>query len=112
MASMRAGVSRRHVSTSPLTKRSYGLVTTRYSFPPCSATTGERDKMFSRMRREFGALIRLALPVVLAELGWMAMGIVDTLMVGPLGPAAIAAVGIGSGVFTAIAIFGMGLMLG
>lgn len=40
------------------------------------------------------------------------MGIVDTLMVGPLGPAAIAATGMGSGVFTAIAIFGMGLMLG
>lgn len=40
------------------------------------------------------------------------MGIVDTLMVGPLGPAAIGATGMGSGVFTAIAIFGMGLMLG
>jgi multidrug resistance protein, MATE family len=33
-------------------------------------------------------------------------------MVGPLGPAAIGATGLGSGVFTAIAIFGMGLMLG
>ena len=40
------------------------------------------------------------------------MGIVDTLMVGPLGPAAIAATGMGSAVLTAIAIFGMGLMLG
>lgn len=40
------------------------------------------------------------------------MGIVDTLMVGRLGPAAIAAVGMSSAVFTAIAIFGMGLMLG
>lgn len=40
------------------------------------------------------------------------MGIVDTMMVGPLGPAAIGATGLGSGVFTAIAIFGMGLMLG
>lgn len=40
------------------------------------------------------------------------MGLVDTLMVGPLGPAAIAATGMGSAVFTAIAIFGMGLMLG
>ena len=40
------------------------------------------------------------------------MGIVDTMMVGPLGPAAIAATGLGSGVFTAIVIFGMGLMLG
>src|SRR5688572_9255612 len=42
----------------------------------------------------------------------MSMGLVDTLMVGPLGPAAISATGMGSAVFTAIAIFGMGLMLG
>ena len=42
----------------------------------------------------------------------MSMGLVDTLMVGPLGPAAIGATGMGSGVFTAIVIFGMGLMLG
>jgi MATE family multidrug resistance protein len=40
------------------------------------------------------------------------MGIVDTMMVGPLGPAAIGAAGLGSGIFTSIAIFGMGLMLG
>jgi MATE family multidrug resistance protein len=57
-------------------------------------------------------LLRLAGPVILAEIGWMSMGIVDTMMVGPLGPAAIGATGLGSGVFTAIAIFGMGLMLG
>src|SRR5262249_49751860 len=61
---------------------------------------------------EFFALLRLAGPVVLAEIGWMAMGVVDTLMVGRLGPAAIAATGLGSSVFTAIAIFGIGLMLG
>jgi MATE family multidrug resistance protein len=42
----------------------------------------------------------------------MSMGLVDTVMVGPLGPAAIAATGMGSGVFTAIMIFGAGLMLG
>jgi MATE family multidrug resistance protein len=57
-------------------------------------------------------LLKLAGPVVLAEIGWMSMGLVDTMMVGPLGPAAIAATGLGSGVFTAIVIFGMGLMLG
>jgi MATE family multidrug resistance protein len=50
--------------------------------------------------------------VIISEIGWMVMGIVDTIMVGPLGPAAIGAAGLGSGVFTAIAIFGMGLMLG
>jgi MATE family multidrug resistance protein len=57
-------------------------------------------------------LLLLAVPVILAELGWMAMGIVDTIMVGPLGPEAIGAVGIGSGLFMAVAIFGMGLLLG
>jgi MATE family multidrug resistance protein len=57
-------------------------------------------------------MFALAVPVVLAELGWMAMGVVDTLMVGPLGPEAIGAVGIGSSLFTSIAIFAMGLLLG
>ena len=61
---------------------------------------------------ELRPLMKLAGPVILAEVGWMSMGLVDTVMVGPLGPAAIAATGMGSGVFTAIVIFGMGLMLG
>ena len=64
------------------------------------------------MRSELTPLLKIAGPIVLGEIGWMAMGIVDTLMVGPLGPAAISATGIGSAVFTAVAIFGMGLMLG
>jgi MATE family multidrug resistance protein len=37
---------------------------------------------------------------------------VDTLMVGPLGPAAIGAVGLGSALFIAIGIFAMGMLLG
>ncbi len=57
-------------------------------------------------------MLRLALPVVLAELGWMSMGIVDTIMVAPLGPAAIGATGIGTSVHMAFAVFGMGLLLG
>ena len=64
------------------------------------------------MLRELSPLLKLAGPVILAEIGWMVMGIVDTIMVGPLGPAAIGSAGLGSGVFTAIAVFGMGLMLG
>jgi multidrug resistance protein, MATE family len=57
-------------------------------------------------------MLALAGPVVLAELGWVSMGIVDTIIVGPLGPAAIGAVGVGSILFLALAIFGMGLLLG
>jgi MATE family multidrug resistance protein len=57
-------------------------------------------------------MLRISIPVVLAELGWMAMGVVDTIMVGPLGPQAIAAVGVGTSLHMAFAIFGMGLLLG
>ena len=57
-------------------------------------------------------MVRLAVPVVLAELGWMSMTIVDTIMVGSLGPAAIGAVGIGNSAYYSFAIFGMGLLLG
>lgn len=67
---------------------------------------------FSDLRDEFKPMITLALPVVLAELGWMTMGIVDTLMVGRLSPEAIGAVGIGSSVFMGIVIFAFGLLLG
>lgn len=64
------------------------------------------------LRTEAAALVRIATPVVVAEIGWMSMGLVDTVMVGPLGPEAIAATGLGSGVFTGVAVFGMGLLLG
>ena len=57
-------------------------------------------------------MFALATPVVLAELGWMTMGLVDTLMVGRLSAEAIGAVGIGSAVFMAVVIFAMGLLLG
>lgn len=57
-------------------------------------------------------MLALAGPVVSAELGWIMMGIVDTIMVGRLGPEAIGAVGVGSSLFLALAVFGIGLLLG
>ena len=64
------------------------------------------------LRDEFRPMLTLAWPVVVAELGWMFMGIVDTIMVGRVSPEAIGAVGLGSTLFVAFAIFGMGLLLG
>ena len=64
------------------------------------------------IRRELKPTLRLAGPVILAELGWMGMGVVDTIMVGPLGPAAIGAAGVGNSMHLGFAIFGMGLLLG
>jgi len=66
----------------------------------------------SDLREEFRPMFRLALPVVLAEMGWMTMGMVDTLMVGRLSPEAIGAVGLGSSIFMGLSIFAMGLLLG
>ena len=57
-------------------------------------------------------VLALAVPVALAELGWMAMTTVDTIMVGHLGAVAIGAIGIGSSAFYSFSIFGMGLLLG
>jgi MATE family multidrug resistance protein len=61
---------------------------------------------------ELRALIVLAVPVVLSELGWMAQGVVDTIMVGSLGPAAIGAVAVGNAVFYTPSLFGIGVLLG
>jgi multidrug resistance protein, MATE family len=64
------------------------------------------------IRSELLPMLKLAVPVVMAELGWMTMGVVDTVMVGPLGPQAISAAGVGNSMHIAFAIFGMAVMLG
>jgi multidrug resistance protein, MATE family len=65
-------------------------------------------------RAEVRPTLRLALPLVLAELGWMSMAIVDTMMVGRLPNSAVAmgAVSLGSAIFMVLALFGEGLLLG
>jgi multidrug resistance protein, MATE family len=64
------------------------------------------------IRGELRPMLALAMPVVTAELAWVTMGIVDTIMVGGLGPNAIGAVGLASMLFFAVAVFAMGLLLG
>src|SRR5947209_4964542 len=69
---------------------------------------------FSALRTEIRPTLRLALPLVLAELGWMSMAIVDTMMVGrlPDSAAAIGAVSISSNLFHVLVFFGEGLLIG
>lgn len=68
--------------------------------------------MAASIRSEFMPMLRIAVPVVMAELGWMTMGVVDTMMVGSIGPEAISAAGVGNSMHIAFAIFGMAVMLG
>jgi MATE family multidrug resistance protein len=66
------------------------------------------------IRQELGPMVRLAAPLVAAELGWMVMGIVDTMMVGRLPESAlsIGAVSLGNALFIVAGLFGGGLLLG
>src|SRR5216683_207955 len=66
------------------------------------------------LRKEFQPTLHLALPLILAEIGWMSMGVVDTIMVGrlPNSAVAIGATGLGQSLYNSVAIFGGGLLLG
>ncbi len=68
----------------------------------------------STLRTELGPMLRLAAPLAVGELGWMAMSIVDTIMVGrlPNSPVAIGATSLGSGLFYTVSIFSGGLLFG
>jgi MATE family multidrug resistance protein len=64
------------------------------------------------IRAEIGDMARLAAPIVLAELGWMTMGIVDTMFVGRVSAEAIGAVSLGTVLFYGVSITASGLLLG
>src|SRR5258707_1594436 len=66
------------------------------------------------LRSDFLLTLRLALPLIFAEVGWMSMGVVDTIMVGrlPNSAVAIGATGLGQSLYHVVAIFGGGLLLG
>jgi multidrug resistance protein, MATE family len=67
-----------------------------------SRTRGWRDDLRD--------MAQVAAPVVLINVGIQAMGVVDTLMVGRLGGAAIAAVALGNFYFFNVSVFGIGLL--
>lgn len=64
------------------------------------------------IRRELGELLRLAMPIAVAQLGLMALGVVDTAVVGRLGERELGGVGLGNAVFFTMGLFGAGLLLG
>jgi multidrug resistance protein, MATE family len=60
---------------------------------------------------EFRDLLRLALPVVVVQVGLMFMGVVDTMMVGRLSAQALGSVALGNLYFFTIAVVGMGALM-
>jgi MATE family, multidrug efflux pump len=65
-----------------------------------------------KRQSELRLMFALAAPLVLSELGWMAMGIVDTMFVGRVSAEALGAVALGTSIFYTVAIFAAGLLLG
>ncbi|MFC1744240.1 MATE family efflux transporter [Candidatus Riflebacteria bacterium] len=61
--------------------------------------------------RELKALYRLALPVIVGQLGHKMMGIVDSLMVGRLGATSLAAAGLANSIFALAMLVGYGFSL-
>jgi MATE family multidrug resistance protein len=64
------------------------------------------------LRAEVGPLVRLALPLAVAQGGQALMGVVDTAVVGRAGALPLAGTGLGLALFMALSVFGMGVMHG
>ena len=74
--------------------------------------TASHSSTLRQIRGEMPALLRLAVPIVLGELGWMTMNFVDLAMIGRVGATALAAVSVGTALFIVFAIACEGIMLG
>ncbi|HWB39934.1 MAG TPA: MATE family efflux transporter, partial [Gemmatimonadales bacterium] len=62
-------------------------------------------------REDLRAMVGLATPVVIIQVGMMLMGVVDTIMVGHLSAVALAAVALGNLYFFGLGVFGMGTLM-
>lgn len=60
---------------------------------------------------DFKAVLGLAVPVVLTQLGLMSMGTVDTIMMGRVSEEALAATALGNLYFYTVALFGLGTLM-
>ena len=64
------------------------------------------------MLEELRKLLRLSAPIAFAQAGYALMGLVDTAVVGRLGAPALGAIGLANGLFFAVAVIGLGAMMG
>jgi MATE family multidrug resistance protein len=62
-------------------------------------------------RDDLAAMLRLAVPIVVVQVGMMLLGVVDTMVVGRLSSEALAAVALGHVMIVAVSSFGIGMLL-
>jgi multidrug resistance protein, MATE family len=80
------------------------------NYPPF-ATPRPSIRALVPSRRDMGSVLRLALPVAGVQVGMMLMGVVDTVMVGRVSAAHLAAAALGNVYFFAVTCFGMGVLM-
>lgn len=79
---------------------------------PAPVSTADTIDAANDERSELGELLRLAAPLALAFGGNQLLSFVDTAMVGRLGATELAGVALGSGLFFAVSVLGVGAVLG
>ena len=67
---------------------------------------------FPELRSEAAANLKLAAPLIAAQLAFVSMGTVDTILAGRLGPTELAAIAVGSNVWFLSLVMFMGLWMG
>ncbi len=77
--------------------------------PPAKSTETSAGPE-SGLGAEIRQTLALSAPVSVTQLGMMAMGLVDTMLVGPLGSVSLAAVSVGNSVFFSVLIFCLGVV--
>lgn len=81
------------------------------STTPSSTSEGSGLRTLIPGREEIESLVRLAFPVATVQVGMMAMGVVDTLMVGRVSAVDLAAVALGHIYFFSVTVFGIGVLM-
>ena len=79
--------------------------------PPPAARPGRRRRSLLLLH-ELRALMRVAGPIVVSQLGGIAMSTTDVIMVGPLGAEALASAGLGNAIFISVMMLCTGTLMG
>ena len=63
------------------------------------------------IKKEIKKTFELAYPVIIGQLGFIMMGVVDSIMVGSVGAVPLAAASVGNSLFILISIVGLGISI-
>ena len=88
------------------------LATPRARGTPAAAPRPGRRRRALLFAHELRALMRVAGPLIVSQLGGIAMNVTDTIMVGPLGAQSLAGAGLGNAVFMATLMVCTGTLMG